>query len=97
VRTTVRLELRRRARAQAPFLLVLLIVLSVFVYLTVQPGHWVRGTSVIAAAMLLAGTFRLVLPESRIGMLAVRGRWWDALCYLTLGVLILLADLRLRY
>jgi hypothetical protein len=93
----VSLQVRRRVRAQAPFLIVLLIVLSVFVYLSIQPGHWVRGTAAIAVAMLLAGTFRLVLPESRIGMLAVRGRWWDTLCYLSLGVLILVADLRLRY
>jgi hypothetical protein len=39
----------------------------------------------------------LVLPEARAGMLAVRGRWWDALCYVVLGALILVADLRLRY
>jgi uncharacterized membrane protein YkgB len=91
------LQVRRRARAQAPFLLVLLVVLGAVAFLTIEPGHWVRGTAVIAGAMLLAGALRLLLPEARIGMLAVRGRWWDALCYLALGLVILLADLRLRY
>ncbi len=68
-----------------------------FVYLTIEPGHWVRGTEGNAIAMLLAAVLRLVLPGERAGMLAVRGRWWDALCYVLLGALILFADLRLRY
>jgi hypothetical protein len=93
----VHLHIRRRVRAQAPFLIVLAVVVAVFGYLAIEPGHWVRGTAAVAVAMLVAGLFRLVLPESRIGMLAVRGRWWDSLCYLGLGVLILAADLRLRY
>ena len=91
------LQLRRRARAQAPFLLVLIVLLAGVAYLTIEPGHWVRGTGVIAVAMLLGGLLRLVLPEARIGMLRVRGRWWDSFCYLALGGVILAADLRLRY
>jgi hypothetical protein len=93
----VALQLRRRIRAQAPFLLVVTLVAAVFVYLTIDPGHWVRGTIGIAVAMLLGAVLRLVLPEARAGMLAVRGRWWDALCYVVLGVLTLIAALRLRY
>jgi hypothetical protein len=93
----VPLAVRRRIKAQAPFLGVLAVVAAMFVYLTIDPGHWVRGTVGIAAAMLLAAVLRLVLPEARAGMLGVRGRWWDALCYALLGVLILIADLRLRY
>jgi hypothetical protein len=93
----VPLQLRRRIRAQAPFLVVIALVVAVVVYLTIDPGHWVRGTLGIAAAMVLGAVLRLVLPEARAGMLAVRGRWWDTLCYLALGGLILVADLRLRY
>jgi hypothetical protein len=93
----VPLQLRRRALAQAPFLLVLLIVVAVFGYLTIQPGHWRRGTSALALGMLLAGLLRLGLPASRVGMLGVRGRWWDTFCYVSLGVLILIVDIRLRH
>lgn len=91
------LEVGRRVRAQAPFLVVLLVLIAGLGYLTLEPGHWVRATALMAGSMLLAGVLRLVLPEARIGMLRVRGRWWDSLCYLALGVVILIADLRLRY
>ena len=90
------LDVRRRVRAQAPFLLVLAIVLAVFVYLTIAPGHWVRGTGMIAVAMLLAAVLRFALPAPRAGLLAVRGRWWDSFCYLALGAAILIIDIRLR-
>jgi inner membrane protein involved in colicin E2 resistance len=90
------LELRRRARAQAPLLTVLAIVLGVFIYLTIAPDHWRRGTALIAIAMLLAGVMRLVLARQQAGMLAVRGRWWDSFCYLALGAAILIIDIRLR-
>jgi hypothetical protein len=93
----VRLEVRRRARAQAPFLTVLLVVVAVFAYLALQPTHWRSGTAVFACAMLLAGLLRLVLPSGRAGLLAVRGRWWDVLCYAVLGGLILIMDIRLRH
>ncbi|MDP9168191.1 MAG: DUF3017 domain-containing protein, partial [Actinomycetota bacterium] len=86
----------RRLRGQAPFLAVVTIVAAAFGYLLFEPGHWRRGTVVIAAAMLLAGVLRLVVSRSRAGWLVVRGRWWDAFYYLSLGALILLADLRLH-
>ncbi|MDT4982220.1 MAG: hypothetical protein QOG07_4099 [Pseudonocardiales bacterium] len=90
------LELGRRARAQAPLLVVLAIVLGVFVYLTISPDHWRRGTGLIAIAMLLAGVLRLVLPRQHAGLLAARGKWWDSICYLLLGAAILIIDIRLR-
>jgi hypothetical protein len=92
----VRLRLVRRIRNQAPFLVVLGIVALVFVYLTIMPGHWRRGTGVIGVAMLLGAGLRLVLPDRQAGFLAVRGRYWDALCYAALGALILIVDIRLR-
>jgi Protein of unknown function (DUF3017) len=30
-------------------------------------------------------------------LLAVRGRWWDAICYAALGVAILIVDIRLQH
>jgi DUF3017 family protein len=93
----VPLYVRRRVRAQAPFLLVLAIVLVAFGYLTVMPGHWRRGISVIAAAFLLAFLLRLLLPSAYAGLLAVRGRWWDAICYAALGVAMLIVDIRLQH
>lgn len=90
-------QLRRRIGAQAPFLLVLAIVLAAFGYLTIWPGHWRRGTAVVGVAMLVAAALRLVLREQYAGLLAVRGRRRDALCYLALGALIFVVDLRLHY
>jgi hypothetical protein len=92
----VALRLGQRLRAQAPFLSVLAVVAAVFVYLTISPDHWRRGTAVFALAMLLGATLRLVLPERAAGLLAVRGRYWDAFCYAAPGVLILIVDLRLQ-
>ncbi|MDQ2748987.1 MAG: DUF3017 domain-containing protein [Actinomycetota bacterium] len=90
------LELRRRGRAQAPLLLVLAIVLGVVGYLVIAPGHWRRGTALVAGAMVLAGVLRLVLPRQHAGLLAARGRWLDSFCYLALGAAILVIDIRLR-
>jgi hypothetical protein len=83
------MSLAQRARAQAPFLVVLgLLVVSVL-YLSVAPGRWRRGSLLIAIAMLLAGLLRAVLAPQAAGLLAVRQRWLDTCCYLGLGTLIL--------
>jgi membrane protease YdiL (CAAX protease family) len=92
----VPLRLGHRLRTQAPFLVVVGIVAAVFVYLTFAPGHWRRGTIVIALALLLGATMRIVLPERQAGFLRVRGRYLDTFCYAGLGVLILIVDLRLQ-
>lgn len=91
------LRIRERARIQAPFLIVLGIVLAVGGYLIAEPGHWRRGTAVVALAMFVAAAFRLTLSRTRAGLLAVRGRYVDAACYAVLGALILIVDLRLRH
>lgn len=94
--TIVPARIRPRIKAQAPFLVVFALVLAAFGYLLVQPGHWRRGTGILAVAMLLAAVLRLSLSRPRAGLLAVRARWLDATCYFVLGVLILIADIRLR-
>ena len=91
------LRVRRRAMRQGPFLLVVALLVAAVLYLTFQPGHWERGTAVIAVAMLLAALLRAVLPEDRAGLLGVRGRWWDVPVYAVLGVLILVVDIRLKH
>jgi hypothetical protein len=89
-------QLRRRLRNQWPFLTVLAIVTAAFVYLTIWPDHWRRGTAVMAVAMLIAAVLRALLPGPHAGLLAVRGRWRDTVVYLALGVFILIVDIRLH-
>jgi hypothetical protein len=86
----------RWATEQAAFLAVLLVLAAAFVYLIVDPGRWGRGSGVVAVAVLLAGVLRGLLPTGRVGQLAVRARWFDSVCYLVLGGVILAVDIRLH-
>jgi hypothetical protein len=78
--------IRRAVRGEAPFFVVLGIVAFGFCYMLVASGHWLRGVSVMAAGMVVAAGLRAVLPNGKAGMLAVRGRFLDSMCYLTLGL-----------
>ena len=89
----MRVGMVRLLRTEAPFLTVLAIVAFAVVYLAVGPTHWLRGSGIVACALLVAGLLRLVLPQRRAGMLAVRGRWWDVCCYLALAILIIATGL----
>jgi DUF3017 family protein len=86
----------RWVREQRAFLAVLAIVAAGFVYLTLEPGHWRRGTGVLAVALLTAAVLRVVLRGYDAGLLAVRSKWLDALFYLILGGCILAVDIRLH-
>jgi hypothetical protein len=86
----------RWLRDELPFVVVIAIVVAATAYLYLFHGHWRRGTAAMGAALLLATILRLVLPARRVGVLNVRGRWRDALCYFALGVVILGVDLRLH-
>jgi Protein of unknown function (DUF3017) len=79
-----------------PFVVVVALVIASAGYLVFFPGHWRRGTGVIAVALLTAGVLRCVLPPPRVGMLGVRGRWRDTVCYLALGGVILAVAIRLH-
>ena len=81
---------------QLPFLVVFCLLTAAFGYLLAAPEQWRRGTIAIAAALLLAGVLRAVLPNRWIGMLAVRSRPLDAVAFLVLGGVILAAEIRLR-
>jgi hypothetical protein len=61
-----------------------LVVLAVGL-LTVAFGYWRRGTECVGVAVILAMMLRLVLPTHAVGMLAVRGRIFDAVTMLLIG------------
>ncbi len=80
------MTLRRAVRSEVPFVLVLFIVAFGFCYMLVASGHWLRGVTVMAAGMVVAAGLRATLPNGTAGMLVVRTRFFDALCYFALGV-----------
>jgi hypothetical protein len=86
----------RWIREQLAFLVVLIVLAGAFGYLFIERTQWRRATVIVAAALLLAGVLRAVLPTRHAGMLATRSRWLDALAYLVLGGLVLAADIRLH-
>lgn len=88
-------HLAQRLQRQRALLVVLAVLLAGVVYLFFQPGHWRRGSSVIAAALILAALLRAVLPKRSVGALAVRSRWFDVgfLLVLGAGILTVLAEL----
>ena len=90
------LQRLRWVREEVPLLLVIIAFVVAVVYLAARPNQWRPATTIMAAALLGAALFRLVLPAGRIGGLAVRRRWWDVVCYAAMGGVILALDLRLR-
>jgi Protein of unknown function (DUF3017) len=87
---------RRWLAAEAAFVVVLAVLATAFIYLLVAGEHWRRGVGLVTVALVVAAVLRATLPDHRAGMLAVRTRWFDALCYAALGVVILVAAIRVR-
>lgn len=52
----------------------------------VATNHFRRGSMLIAASVFIGALARLVLPESQVGMLAVRRRWLDVLLMMAAAV-----------
>ena len=48
--------------------------------------HWRRGAVLLGGALLVAAVLRLAVPPERIGLLAIRSRVIDVLCYGAFGV-----------
>lgn len=71
-----------------PIVLVLALGATGLAYAAAIPRHWLRGVLLLAAACAVAGLFRLLLPVRQAGLLAVRGRVTDVLCYVGLAVAI---------
>jgi Protein of unknown function (DUF3017) len=84
-------ELRRRLAERIPvhaaITVVWLIALAGFVRVLAE--HWREGTGLIGGALLVAAVSRVVLPDDRAGLLAVRSQAIDVLCYLGFGMLML--------
>jgi hypothetical protein len=86
----------RWLRSELPFVFVVAAVVAAALYLYVFPGHWRRATAAMGLALLGACALRIALPADRVGLLGVRGRWYDAACYFAMGALILGLDIRLH-
>jgi hypothetical protein len=55
----------------------------------VATANWREGAALLAGSLLVAAALRLVLPVERLGVLAIRSRAVDVLCYLGFGVVVL--------
>ncbi|HSY15603.1 MAG TPA: DUF3017 domain-containing protein [Jatrophihabitantaceae bacterium] len=77
-----------RLRNELAFGVVLVVVLGGFLAGWLAPGHWLRGVVIMAFGFWLACAFRLTLPRRWLGMIAIRGRYFDAACYFGCGSLI---------
>ena len=82
--------------AWLPYLVVLGCVALGLTWMWVGGAHAARGgTLTLAGAIFVAALARLVLPESRIGMLASRNRLTDVVTLAALAVGLLTAGLLL--
>jgi hypothetical protein len=77
----------RTVRDELPFIAVVLVVAAGLVALTVASEHWLRGVLILASGFILGGLFRLVLPDGRAGLLQIRRKSFDVICFETVGVL----------
>ncbi len=84
-------SLRARLLAYWPLLLVLLV--AVVGVQRVLTEHWREGSALLGIAALTAAVLRLALPQDRVGLLAIRGRMADALCYSGFGFAVLVLAL----
>ena len=77
----------RTLRHELPFIVVVLVVGAGLLSLSITSAHWLRGVLVIAAGFGLAALLRLVLSDQQAGLLRVRRRNFDVLCFAVVGVL----------
>ncbi len=59
----------------------------------VSQSHWRRGLLGLGAALFVGAVLRLLLPTSRVGLLAVRGRVFDVTALAVLGISIIAVTL----
>ncbi len=77
-------DLRSRIHAIAP--VVTVAVIAAVAMSRVLTQHWRQGAVLLGAALLVAAALRVLLPEDRVGLLAIRSRVIDILCYGGFGV-----------
>jgi Protein of unknown function (DUF3017) len=80
--------LRTRLPVHAPMAMVLLIAAVGMVRVLTQ--HWREGAVLLGGALVVAALLRMLLPTERVGLLAVRSRPIDVLCYAAFGVAVIL-------
>lgn len=88
---TVTMPPNTKLRDQWPFAIVLLIVAVGLVRIVMY--HWRQGTTLIGIALVVAAVLRLLLPDGRAGLLAVRKRRVDMLLYGGFGLMIVYMSL----
>ncbi len=79
-------DLRTRLPVHAPLMFVLLIAGAGMARTLTQ--HWREGAVLLGGALVVAAVLRLLLPSDRAGLLAIRSRPVDVLCYAGLGTVI---------
>jgi len=84
-------SLRARVVAYWPLLRVLLV--AVVGLQRVRTAPWREGSALLGIAALTAAGLRLALSPDRVGLLAIRGRMADALCYSGFGFAVLVLAL----
>jgi hypothetical protein len=77
----------RRRRDAVPSLVVGALLIAALVLVAL--ARFRRGSTVLAAALLLTAALRLILPADRMGPLAVRSRAFDVVFSAALGGAIL--------
>ncbi|MFC4004463.1 DUF3017 domain-containing protein [Prauserella oleivorans] len=85
--TTPRPDRRRMLLTHLPFAVVLLLVAAGAVRIGMY--HWRQGAALIGGALLAAAVLRAALADEQAGLLKIRARVIDVLCYSGLGLLIL--------
>ena len=79
---------RSRLPAFVPVVLVAVIALVGLGLVLTQ--HWRRGAVLLGVALLVAAALRTAVPAERVGLLAIRGKVVDVLCYSGFGVAMVL-------
>ncbi|MCU1663500.1 MAG: hypothetical protein QOI36_327 [Pseudonocardiales bacterium] len=77
-------DLCTRLPVHAPMTLVMIIAAAGMVRVLTQ--HWREGAVLLGGALIVAAVLRVLLPVDRVGLLAIRSRAIDVLCYSAFGV-----------
>jgi hypothetical protein len=85
---------RRPVKVHVAFTLVL--VIAAVGVLRIAQYHWREGSVLIGGALLVAALLRAVLPATRVGLMAVRGRAVDVLTYSALAACVLFISITLQ-
>jgi hypothetical protein len=73
--------------------LLLVLAIAAFGMVQVLTEHWRQGSALLGGSLLVAAVLRGVLPPQRAGLLAIRGRVVDVVCYTGFGIAVLLLAL----